>query len=84
MGRKAHIFPGFSSGPLLGYTYSRGPGTDWLVLKNRFGLGQGGGFDEWTRPPYDGLFPDVKCSVHLPKTPKGFCPVVVLTRGSFA
>ena len=43
MGRKAHIFPGFSSGPLLfGCTDGQGPGTDGLVLENRFGLGQGG------------------------------------------
>ena len=53
-----------------------GLGTDWLFLEYRFCLGQGGGFDEWTRPPYKGLLPDAQYSVHLPKTPKGFCPVV--------
>ena len=60
MGRKAQVFPGISSGPLLfGYTDGQGPGTDRLVLENRFGLGKGGGFNNWTRPPYNRLLLDI-------------------------
>ena len=49
MGRKAQIFPGFTSGPLLfRCTDGQGPGTDGLVLESRSSLSQGGRFDEWT------------------------------------
>ena len=83
MGQKAQVFPGFSSGSLLfGCTNGQGTGTGGLVLINRFGLGEGGGFNKWTRPPYNGLLLDIQHSVHLPKTTQGFCLFVDSSRGS--